>query len=47
MTKIFHARYEANFFCKILMYVREHMSRDELLAMLDQIERYRKERGEW
>jgi hypothetical protein len=47
MTKIFHAKYEAVFFCKILMYVREHMTRDEISAMLDQIEAERKKRGEW
>ena len=47
MTKIFHAKYEAVFFCKMLQYVREHMSMDEILAMLNQIERDRKKRGEW
>ena len=47
MTKIFHAKYEAVFFCKMLQYVRVHMSMDEILAMLNQIERDRKERGEW
>ena len=47
MTKIFHAKYEAVFFCKILMYVRERMSRDEISAMLDQIDAEKKKRGEW
>lgn len=47
MTKTFHAKYEAVFYCKMLEYVREHMSMGEILAMLNQIEADRKERGEW
>ena len=45
--KFFFARYEAVFYVKMLAYVREHMSRDEILAYLNQIEKDRKNRGLW
>ena len=47
MIKIFHSKYEAVFFVKMLKYVREHMTLDEIMVYLNQIEKERKEQGLW